>query len=220
MYNKPIHRVKKKRIIAINAGKTQEGVCAAKTHIAALASPSEIYSGAFKQAGIIEVESLEEMFSLTEILSKYGKLGRKAGIITNAGGLGVLAVDACVANDLEIPTIPDKVLSELDSILPEGYSKANPLDILGDALAERYEKVLKLLARRGVFDFFIVIVSPQEMTQPLATAQILINRGIPVFPCFIGGKSFKEARRFLKQNGVVSFEDVSELGNVLGKAIH
>lgn len=209
---------RKKRIIAINSGKTLKGVKAAKTHTAALSSPSEIYSGAFKQAGIIEVESLEEMFKLAEIFSRFPKLGKKAGIITNAGGLGVLATDACVKNGIEITDIPANILAELDSFLPVGYSRNNPLDILGDALADRYGDVLRVLARRKLFDFFIVIVSPQEMTQPLETAHLLAKMGTPVFACFIGGKTFESARKFLMQQDLIVFDDVFEAGKILGKA--
>jgi len=207
---------KRKKIIAIKAGKTTEGEIAARTHTASLSSPSKIYSGAFKQAGIIEVNNLEEMFSLAEIFSKYKKLGKKVCIITNAGGLGVLAADSCVRAGLKLEEIPEMVLLELDKILPFGYSRRNPLDILGDALAERYEKVLKILSRRNIFDFFIVILSPQEMTQPLQTADLLVKTKIPIVACYIGGKSLQEAKKFLKEQGVIVIEDVSEI-EILGK---
>lgn len=208
---------KRKRIIAIKAGKTEEGLEAAETHTSSLSSPSAIYSGAFKQAGIIEVESLEEMFFLTTIFSKYPKLGKKVCIITNAGGLGVLAVDTLIKSGIEIPEIPKRVLEQLDSNLPEGYSRKNPLDILGDALALRYEKVLRILKIFKLFDFFVVIVSPQEMTQPEQTAQVLEKIGVPVFACFIGGKSFSLAKRYMLECGIINFDDVSEL-EILGKA--
>ncbi len=209
---------RKKKILAIKAGKTREGERAAKTHTASLSSSSEIYSGAFKQAGITEAESLNELFKLAQIFSKFKGIGKKACIITNAGGLGVLAVDACIKAGAELPEIPAKILSELDSFLPSGYSRSNPLDILGDALAERYEKVLKILARQDLFDFFIVILSPQEMTQPLETARVLAKTGKPIFACLIGGESFIEAKEFLKKEGVILFDDVSEL-EMFGKVI-
>jgi len=207
---------KKKKIIAVKAGKTEQGIKAAMTHTASLSSEAGIYSGAFKQAGIIEVESLEDAFLLAKIFSKFQTLGKKAGIITNAGGLGVLAVDSLARAGFEIPAIPDNVLKELDLFLPKGYSRANPLDILGDALAERYEKTLRVLLKHNVFDFFVVIVSPQEMTQPIETVQLIAKYNTPIFACFIGGKSFGKAKWLLREKGVVSFDDVSEL-RVLGK---
>jgi len=209
---------KNKTIIAIKSGKTEQGKKAARTHTASLSSPAEIYSGAFKQAGIIEVESLDELFLLSQILSKFPRIGKKAGIITNAGGLGVLATDALVSAGIEVPKIPENVLQELDNFLPKGYSRANPLDILGDALAERYGKTLRILSMFKLFDFFVVIVSPQEMTQPLETAAILSKMGKPIFACFIGGKSYEEAEKFMKQEGVINFDDVSDL-KILGKVV-
>jgi len=206
-----------KKIIAIKAGKTAKGQEAAKTHTASMSSDSKIYSGAFKQAGIIEVNSLEEMFKLAEIFSKHGKLGKKACIITNAGGLGVLATDALSKAGILLPDIPEVVLRELDKFVPKGYSRRNSLDILGDALAERYDKTLRILNMYKLFDFFVVILSPQEMTQPIETAEVL-SKYKNVFTCYIGGKSFLEARKLLKEKGVISFEDVSEL-EIFGKAV-
>ncbi len=208
---------KNKKIIAIKSGKTKEGKEAAKTHTASLASNSKIYSGAFKQAGVIEVGSLDEALTLAKIFSKYGKLGKNVGVITNAGGLGVLAVDI-LSRDFEIAEIPEKVLEHLDSFVPEGYSRENPLDILGDSLAERYEKTLKILDMYNLYDFFVLIVSPQAMTQPLETAKFLAKKGKPVFGCFVGGKSFKDAKKYLTKEGSVWFNDVSEL-RVLEKAV-
>lgn len=209
---------KKKYIIALKSGKTEQGMEAARTHTASLSSSSKIYSGAFKQAGIIEVDSLEDMMFLAKFLSKYKRNGKKAGIITNAGGLGVLAVDTLVKAGMEIPEIPENVLKELDSFLPPGYSRRNPLDILGDALAERYEKTLRVLSRHNLFDVFIVILSPQEMTQPMETAEILINRSKPVIACLIGGLSFIEAKKLIKENGGIVCNDISEIG-ILGRVI-
>ncbi len=208
---------KNKKIIAIKAGKTVEGEKAAKTHTASLSSPAEIYSGAFKQTGIIEVDSLDEMFKLAEIFSKYKSLGRKACIITNAGGLGVLSVDVCAKAGIQIPQIPEKIIKELDKIMPAGYSKRNPLDILGDALAERYEKVIRILEKESWFDFFIVLLTPQAMTQANETARVLTGIKKPVFACFVGGKSLEEGKRILHEKNVLIFDDVSELG-MLGKA--
>ncbi len=206
---------KKKRIIVLKAGKSEKGKEAAKTHTASLSSDAKIYSGAFKQAGIIEVDSLEELFLLAKIFSKHEKLGRKACIITNAGGLGILATDALVKAGIRLEIIPEAVLIELDKFISKGYSRRNPLDILGDALAERYDKTLRILNMYKLFDFYVVIVSPQEMTQPLETAKVL-NKYKNVIACFIGGKSFIEAKKFMKEQGIINFEDVSEL-ELLGK---
>ncbi|MFH1431103.1 MAG: CoA-binding protein [Nanoarchaeota archaeon] len=202
---------KKKKIIAIKAGKSKKGNEAAKTHTASMSSSSKIYSGAFKQAGIIEVETIEEMFVLSKIYSKFKRFGNKGVIVTNAGGLGVLSVDSCVESGIELPEIPELVLKEIDEFLPEGYSKNNPLDILGDAPADRYGQVLKILSKYNFFDFFIVIMSPQKMTQALETAQVLPEIRKPVFAFLIGGDSFNSAKKFLCEKGMVVFDDVSKI---------
>ncbi|MBI2629662.1 CoA-binding protein [Candidatus Pacearchaeota archaeon] len=207
---------KVKKIIAVKAGKTEKGQEAARTHTSSLASDSKTYSGAFKQSGIIEASSIREMLALARIFSKYKNLGKKAMIITNAGGLGVLASDSLSDANISIPSIPEKLLEEFDKILPKGYSRNNPLDILGDALAERYEKVLLRIDKEGFFDFFVVIMSPQEMSQPVETAKVLSRLKKPVFPVFIGGKSFEEAKKLISEKEIISFDDVSDFG-VFGK---
>jgi len=209
---------KKKRIIVLKSGKTEKGLQASKSHTASLASPSEIYSSAFKQAGIIEVSSLEELFLASKVLSKYPKLGNKACIITNAGGLGILATDALTSSGVKLIDLPEAVLKNLDSFAPKGYSRRNPLDLLGDALAERYEKAIKIINMYKLVDFFVVILSPQEMTQPLETLQAMLKFSTPIFPCYIGGKFFQEARKALKSR-LVNFDDVSKL-SILGKIIN
>ena len=208
---------KKKKIIILKSGKSEEGKEAAQTHTASMSSSAEIYSGAFKQVGVIEVNKLEEMMRLAEVFERHGRLGKKVGVISNAGGLGVLAVDALSKAGFEVSEIPEKVLQQLDGHIPFGYSRRNPLDILGDALAERYEKALRILKMHNLFDFYVVIVSPQQMTQAIETAEMLSGYK-DVIACFIGGRSFHSAKDFFKNKSVVSFDDVGDL-SVLGKAI-
>jgi len=202
---------KSKPILALKAGQTTQGEQAAKTHTASLSSPSSIYSGAFKQAGIIEVESFEELFNLSLVLSRYKDLGNRAVIITNAGGFGVLATDACIESQIQLPQIPDKTIKELDKALNKINSHSNPLDILGDALAKDYQSAIKTLESEKFFDFFIVILTPQQMTQPLVTAQVLTKSKKPVLACYIGGNMLQESIKFLKQNQIPVFDDVSKL---------
>ena len=206
----------KKKIIVLKAGQTLAGENAAKTHTSSLSSDARIYSGVFKQAGIIEVKSLEEMFLLARIYSKNQNLGKKVCIVSNAGGLGVLATDSCIEAGLSIEKIPENILEEIDKIVPKGYSRSNPLDILGDALAERYEKVLKILDRQNWFDFFIVLLTPQAMTQPVETVQILTKLKKPVIACFVGGKSLEAAKLLLRDEKIINFDDVSKI-SILGK---
>ena len=119
---------------------------------------------------------------------------------------------------IEMPEIPQNVLSYLDGFMPKGYSRRNPLDILGDASPERYDKILKILSRESFFDFFVVIVSPLAMTKAVETAKVILQLKKPVLTCFVGGKNLADAKKLLENNRAVVFDDVSELG-VVGKAI-
>ncbi|MCX6748961.1 MAG: CoA-binding protein [Candidatus Pacearchaeota archaeon] len=209
---------KKKKILVLKSGKTEKGLLASKSHTASLASDSAIYSSAFKQAGVIEVSSLEELFLASKVISKYPKLGNKACIVTNAGGLGILATDALTSSGIKLIDIPEVILKQLDTFVPQGYSRRNPLDIMGDALAGRYEKTIRIINMYKLADFFVVILSPQEMTQPLETLQAMLKFLCPIFLCYIGGKFFSKAKEAMKSK-LVNFDDVSKLA-VLGKLIN
>lgn len=209
---------KNKMILAIKSGKSEEGKKAANSHTAALASESGVYEGIFKQAGVVEVSSLREMFSIADIYTKIGKIGKRACIVTNAGGLGVLASDVCSLSGLEVPELPEKTKEKLGEILPAHWSHNNPVDVLGDALAERYSSTLKLLDKESFFDFFIVLLTPQYMTQPFETAQIFKELKKPVIACFVGGEKIQEAGKFMRENKVPYLDDVSDF-RILGKLI-
>ena len=198
-----------KPIIAIKAGKTTTGAKAAKSHTAALASEQGVYESIFKQAGIISLDSIRDLFNLANIYSKYQAIGKRACIVTNAGGLGVLASDALDKSGISLPEIPDK--------LKKLGIKQNPIDLLGDAKADKYYKALEILDKETFFDFFLVLLTPQYMTQPIETAQILKELKKPVIACFIGGEKVERAKEFLKDK-VPVFDDIEDLA-VLGKII-
>jgi acetyltransferase len=205
---------KVKPIIAIKSGKSPRGFEAAKSHTAALASEQGVYEGIFKQAGIVEVNSIRQMINLAKLSVTTGKIGKRACIITNAGGLGVLTTDYCEKGGVDIVKLDEKIIASLDKILPPGWSRNNPIDILGEALAERYAQVMDLLEEETFFDFFIVLLTPQYMTQPEETANVILNRKKPVVACFLGGESLKNVKDIL-QNQVILFEDPQDIGEAL-----
>jgi len=206
----------KKPIIVLKSGKSKRGQAAAKSHTAALASEAGIYSGALKQAGVIEVESIRQLFNKAKVLEKYPKLGNKACIITNAGGLGVLATDHCDTNRIKVPKLKEKTIKNLNKILPENWSHNNPVDMIGDALAADYLKTIQALEKED-FDFFIVLLTPQHMTQELETARMLTKTKKPVVACFLGGKKVLEARKFMNKNDILNFGSVRELCEAIGR---
>ncbi|MFZ5955716.1 MAG: acetate--CoA ligase family protein [Nanoarchaeota archaeon] len=204
-----------KPIIVLKSGKTQSGQRAAASHTAAVASDNLVYSGIFQQLGIKEAISIKQLFDSAEIYSKYSNI-KKACIVTNAGGAGVLTTDYCERNQIILPELPKNVKDKLDAILPASWSKNNPVDIIGDAIADTYEKTLKILEKENFFDFFIVILTPQYMSQPLETAKILVNSKKPVVACFIGGEQVESAINFLRENQIPVFAEPKEMCDALG----
>ena len=209
----------KKPIIALKAGKTQTGNRAANSHTAALASEEGIYEGIFKQCKIIEADSIRELFQIAELYISIKKPGKKACIVTNAGGPGVLCSDYCIKNGIELPELPEKVKNELTKILPGGWSKNNPVDILGDAKAELYLQAIRILEKENFFDFFIVLLTPQYMTEPYKTAEVIINtKAKPAVACFIGGEKVKLSFNHLKDK-ICVFGELKDMCEVLGKIV-
>ncbi|MBU3913145.1 MAG: CoA-binding protein [Nanoarchaeota archaeon] len=206
----------KKPILVLKAGKSVSGQKASSSHTAALASDSGVYESMFRQAGVIEVNSMRELILSSEILSQPYNLGRRACIVSNAGGLGVLASDALEKSGILVPSLPPGVLERLNKVLPFGWSRNNPIDLVGDALADRYWQVLSRIDSENWFDFFIVLLTPQYMTETEKTAELLTHLKKPVFACFYGGEKVESAVKFLKDKKISVFSDVSDLG-VLGK---
>ena len=209
-----------KPIIILKAGSSEKGIRAAVSHTAALASEQGVYEGIFKQCNLIQTSSLRELFDISDTCQKLNNIKTKlerACIITNAGGPGVLLVDYLEKNKIQVPEIPKKTFSKLNSILSSQWSHNNPIDIAGDALADRYYNALKILETEDWFDFFIVILTPQYMTQVIETANLLINLKKPVFACFMGGKQVELGIHFLKRKNIPVFNELSDLADVLGK---
>jgi acetyltransferase len=138
-----------KPIIALKAGRTQAGAIAAASHTGALAGENAVYDAAFERAGILRVKTFEELFDCAELLAKQPKpKGPHLAIITNAGGLGVMAADTLSDYGYEPVALCDDTLKRLDAILPPFWSKHNPIDMLGDASPERYGQVVKSASRQ------------------------------------------------------------------------
>jgi len=208
----------KKPIIALKSGKSKRGQAAAQSHTAALASENGVYSGILKQAGVIEVDTIKELFDVAKILEKYPKIKNKAAIITNAGGLGVLTTDACEENNIKIPHLSKHAIKKLNQILPESWSNNNPIDLIGDALAKDYEKTIEIIEKEN-FDFTIVLLTPQYMTEELETAKALLKTKKPIFACFLGGKKIIEAKKFMNQFKIIHFDDPKEMCKCINKSM-
>ena len=134
---------RRKPILALKSGRSQSGQRAASSHTAALAGSDAAADALFRQAGVIRAETLEELVDVASLFSARGRLdGRSVGIVTNAGGLGILCADACEAAGLELPALGEDTVAALRAVLPAEASVANPVDMLGGATAATYAAAL------------------------------------------------------------------------------
>ena len=160
-----------KPIVAVKAGRSRAGSRAAASHTGALATNDVVVDALFRQAGVIRTERLEEMFDVAVLLSHQPvPRGARVAILTNAGGPGILAADACEANGLHISPLSDTTRSELRSFLPAAASVGNPVDMLASAPPEHYRRALAAILRDDAVDSVITIFIPPLVTEPNAVA--------------------------------------------------
>ena len=160
-----------KPVVAVKSGRTAAGSRAAASHTGALATGEVAAEALFEQAGMIRVDTLEELFDVASLLSHQPlPQGRRVAILTNGGGPGIMTADACAARGLDLPTLSDSTLSGLKSFLPERASFTNPIDMTAEATGEEYRQALDLLAEDDRVDSVIVIFIPPIVTEPEAVA--------------------------------------------------
>src|SRR5262249_43941976 len=159
-------------IVAYKAGRFAESAQAASSHTGAMAGVDAVYEAAFRRAGIVRVFDIDEMFDCAALLSKQKRLptGERLAIVTNAGGPGVMATDALLTNRGALATLAPETIARLNQCLPASWSHGNPVDVLGDAPAERYAQALEVTLADPNVDAAVVILTPQAMTEPTATA--------------------------------------------------
>ncbi len=203
---------RKKPIIVLKAGLTSMGVRAVSSHTGSIAGSAVAYSIAFKKAGVIHVESIEELFNNSRAFAFQPiPNGRNVAILTNAGGPGIVATDFCEKFGLMLAWLSYETIDGLRAFLPEQASIINPVDVLGDATAERYEQALRLLLKDQGVDAAVVILTPQAVTEPTETAKALVkvrneHPDKPILAVFMGGDSLGEAINILKSNYIPVYE--------------
>lgn len=170
------HGKSHKPIIIIKAGRTAAGQKAAMSHTGSLGGSDDAYEALFTQTGIIRASNVEELFDLMEVFARNHDLkNNRVAVITNAGGPGVLTADALIQAGLQLAELQADSQAKLKAVLPPAASVKNPIDILGDAPADRYEVALKVaLADPGV-DAVQIILTPQSMTEVKKTAQAIVK---------------------------------------------
>lgn len=186
-----------KPVVVIKSGRHAQGARAAATHTGALAGADAVYDAAFRRAGLLRVLDTDELFAAAETLGHLQSAqGKRLAILTNGGGLGVLAVDRLIDLGGEAAALSDSVRDTLDTIVPSGWSRANPVDILGDADAERYAKASAALLEDSANDALLVMNAPNTLASPLESAKAVAERvnklrrekflRKPVFAAWIG----------------------------------
>lgn len=201
----------KKPIIIIKAGSTEEGGAAASSHTGSLTGSDEVLNAAFRRSGILRVDNISDVFNMAEVLAKQPRPhGNRLTIVTNAGGPGVLATDTLIKGGGQLASISEKTMDELNEFLPSAWSHGNPIDILGDAEPERYAKALEIAANDDNTDGLLVVLTPQDMTDPTTTAEALRPyaqiEGKPVLASWMGGINVKNGERILARAGIPSFQ--------------
>jgi acetyltransferase len=201
---------RKKPVVAIKSGVTESGSRAVSSHTGTLAGSEAAYKAAFRQAGVIRAPSMESMFDYALAFAYQPLLaGDRIGIVTNAGGPGILATDALERAGLRIPRLSGDVAQELSEYLPGAASVANPVDVLGDALADRYERAVEQIIGDPNVDGVMVILTPQAMTEIDQTARAIgtaaQGSGKPVFACFMGEDRVGSGIEILRGYGVPNY---------------
>lgn len=204
------HGATAKPIIVLKSGRTSAGAGASASHTGALAGNDAAYNALFRQSGIIRADSVEEMFDYIKIFStnKLAPAGQLA-VITNAGGPGVLAIDATVENGLNVSKLAAATTAALQATLPAAANIHNPIDVLGDALADRYQKALEIVLADPSVETVAVILTPQTMTEIDATAQAIVlakqKYSKPIAACFMGEELVASGLKILRDNQVAAY---------------
>lgn len=212
--------VREKPIILIKAGNTAAGARAASSHTGSLAGAEVAYDCAFRISGIVRARSVEDLFDLAQAFAWQPlPAGRRVVVVTNAGGAGILAADAIEGRGMKLAELSPATKDALRAFLPAAASVANPVDVLGDAGADRYRKALELLARSPEVDAVLVLLSPQAMTLPLEIGREVVAAARasdkPVLASFIGADAVQEAALHLQASKVPHYPSPERAAAVL-----
>lgn len=199
-----------KPIVVIKAGQSEQAAKAAASHTGTLTGSDAVLEAAFRRTGVLRVMRIADLFNMAELLGKQPPpKGSRLTILTNAGGPGVLATDALIAVGGRLAELSKETFAGLNAMLPPHWSRGNPIDILGDAGADRYQRAVEIAAADPNSDGLLVILTPQDMTDPTQTAERLapLARSIhkPVLACWMGGASVDAGIDILNHANIPTF---------------
>jgi acetyltransferase len=200
----------RKPVIVLKAGRTEAAARAAASHTGSLVGSDEVLNAAFRRGGVLRVNSIADVFNLTEALSRQPRpRGPRLTIVTNAGGPGVLATDALLSAGGQLATLSEQTVAALHGLLPPGWSRGNPVDLLGDADPERYARAVEAVAGDPESDGLLVVLTPQAVTEPTQTAERLrrfaSGTGKPVLASWMGAATVQAGIDILNGAGIPTF---------------
>jgi acetyltransferase len=203
---------RKKPIVLLKGGVTEAGARAALSHTGAMAGGATALKVAMKKAGVILVSSLSELFDIAIAFANQPiPQGGRVGIVTNAGGGGVVTSDLAILRGLKLASLSPSTIDVLRKSLPPMAAIYNPVDVLGDARADRYRVAIETLLRDPNVDALITILTPQAVTEPEETAKVIIEMSRlyiekPILSVFIGGEKVEKAVKLLIDNGIPVYD--------------
>ncbi|PZU92857.1 MAG: acetyl CoA synthetase subunit alpha [Pseudanabaena sp.] len=198
-----------KPIIVLKVGSTEAAAKAAASHTGAMTGSDEVLNAAFRRCGVLRVHTISDLFDMAEILAKQPRpKGNRLSIVTNAGGPGAIATDALISGGGELSELTPETVERLNQFLPAQWSHHNPIDILGDASCDRYAQTLEVVADDPHSDGLLVILTPQAMTNPTATAEKLAaysKLGKPILTSWMGGTEVNAGTQVLNRANIPTF---------------
>jgi len=201
----------KKPVIVLKSGTTNAGARAVSSHTGTLAGSENVYNAAFKQSGVIRAGSVEDLFDFAVGFSRQPlPMGRRLAVVTNAGGPGIMAADAIERQRMGLADLESGTVEDLRQGLPPAANIYNPVDLLGDALADRYDRAIGVVLKDAHVDAAVVILTPQAMTEIVQTAKELVKQAKkvgekPVFACFMGQAEVGKGIKVLREAGIPNF---------------
>jgi acetyltransferase len=210
-----------KPVVVVKSGRHAAGAHAALSHTGALAGSDAAYDAAFRRSGLLRVKTLDDLFAAAETLARVPKLaGERLAILTNGGGAGVLAADELQDQNGTLATLDATTMAALNQVLPPTWSHGNPVDIIGDAGAERYTHALQALLHDPQSDAVLVLNCPTATVSTIDAAKAVIDtveptdgartQNKPVITCWLGEPAAKEPRELFEQHNIPTFETTSE----------
>lgn len=207
-----------KPVVAVKSGRHAEAAKAAATHTGALSGADKVVEAALRRAGILRVKDLGALFGAAEIMARYPPLGRaQVAVLTNGGGAGVLSVDQLADEGRALSPLTPETIQRLDAQLPANWSRANPVDIIGDAPPARFETAIKTIAADPNPDAILVLSCPTGLASTTDAARAvagLTKKGLidgkPVLTCWLGEETARDGRHILQEAGVASFDTPGE----------